>query len=37
MQIKNNYNTIWENKNKKVKGCGVFNGDIGYITSLIKN
>lgn len=34
MQIKNNYNMVWENINTKEKGMGVFNGDIGYIQKI---
>lgn len=35
MQIKNNYSTEWTNINDySVKGTGVFNGDIGKITSI---
>lgn len=36
MQIKNNYNTVWESINTKEKGCGVFNGDMGYIAAIDK-
>ncbi len=33
MQIKNNYNVEWINKETGEEGAGVFNGDIGFITS----
>lgn len=33
MQIKNNYDIVWNLKNDpSVSGSGVFNGDVGYIT-----
>ncbi len=36
MQIKNNYNIVWETQNDT--GTGVFNGDIGIITAIdLKN
>ncbi|PAB59374.1 SF1B family DNA helicase RecD2 [Anaeromicrobium sediminis] len=31
MQMKNNYNLKWKNKNSDEEGVGVFNGDFGYI------
>lgn len=31
MQVKNNYDIPWEDKEKKSSGLGVFNGDIGHI------
>ena len=34
MQVKNNYNTVWENILTKENGLGVFNGDIGFIKSI---
>ncbi|MEG2000993.1 MAG: AAA family ATPase, partial [Evtepia sp.] len=34
MQIKNNYDLIWEDHRHAVGGMGVFNGDIGQITEL---
>ncbi len=34
MQIRNNYDIIWENSDQSVKGTGVFNGDIGYIRAI---
>ena len=33
MQIKNNYDLIWQRDDGK-SGSGVFNGDVGYITSI---
>ena len=33
MQIKNNYDIIWEKDNGE-SGTGVFNGDVGYITTV---
>lgn len=35
MQIKNNYDIIWEKSNGET-GNGVFNGDIGYVTQVDK-
>lgn len=36
MQMKNDYQIVWEKKNgfEKEEGAGVFNGDIGYITAI---
>ena len=34
MQIKNNYDIIWESKNKHITGTGVFNGDVGVIVNI---
>jgi len=34
MQIRNNYDILWESPDKKVKGAGVFNGDIGIIKNI---
>lgn len=34
MQIRNNYDIIWESADKSVNGTGVYNGDIGYITAI---
>ena len=34
MQIKNNYNTEWRNKDTFAEGRGVFNGDIGFIENI---
>ena len=36
MQIKNDYQIVWEKKNgfETEEGTGVFNGDIGYITAI---
>ncbi len=33
MQIKNNYDLTWERDNGEV-GCGVYNGDVGYIDKI---
>lgn len=33
MQIKNNYDLVWERDDGK-SGSGVFNGDVGYITAI---
>ena len=33
MQIKNNYDTLWEKENGE-SGAGVYNGDIGVITDI---
>lgn len=35
MQIKNNYDIIWESSDGET-GSGVFNGDIGYVTKVEK-
>ncbi len=32
MQVKNNYNVEWINKETGEEGTGVFNGDIGFVT-----
>ena len=34
MQIRNNYDIMWENPDKRITGAGVFNGDIGIIRSI---
>lgn len=34
MQIRNNYDIIWVTADAAKSGTGVFNGDIGYITSI---
>lgn len=34
MQIKNNYDIVWQNETKTQMGTGVFNGDIGFITKI---
>ena len=34
MQIKNNYDIIWESQNKRITGTGVFNGDVGVIINI---
>ena len=34
MQIKNNYDTIWKNISTGEEGAGIYNGDVGVITSI---
>jgi len=34
MQIRNNYDIIWESPDKRFTGAGVFNGDVGVIKSI---
>lgn len=34
MQIKNNYDLEWFEVSTDVPGCGVFNGDVGYISEI---
>jgi len=34
MQIRNNYDILWESPDKRESGAGVFNGDIGIIISI---
>jgi len=34
MQIRNNYDIIWESPDKQTTGTGVFNGDIGVIKNI---
>ena len=34
MQIKNNYTIEWRNIHTQIKGEGIFNGDIGYVSSI---
>ena len=34
MQIRNNYDILWESPDKLSSGAGVFNGDIGVIKSI---
>ncbi len=34
MQIKNNYDILWQSTDHKVSGTGIFNGDIGRITQI---
>ncbi len=34
MQIKNNYDIIWKNKQTGQEGAGVFNGDVGFIRTV---
>ena len=31
MQIRNNYDALWQSADRKINGVGVFNGDIGRI------
>lgn len=37
MQIRNDYDIIWTNREQTISGAGVFNGDIGYIASIDPN
>lgn len=37
IQVKNDYDAAWINKNDASQGFGIFNGDIGIITSINKN
>jgi len=34
MQVRNNYDIIWESPDKIITGAGVFNGDVGVIVSI---
>ena len=34
MQIRNNYDIIWESPDKSISGTGVFNGDVGVIKAI---
>ncbi len=34
MQIKNNYDILWQTKDAKTVGSGIYNGDIGTIVSI---
>lgn len=34
MSVKNNYNIHWHNKETDEEGDGVFNGDVGFVTSI---
>jgi exodeoxyribonuclease V alpha subunit len=34
MQIRNNYDILWESPDKRITGSGVFNGDIGVIKEI---
>jgi len=34
MQIRNNYDIIWESPDKHITGTGVFNGDVGVIRKI---
>jgi len=34
MQIRNNYDILWESSDKLTKGAGVFNGDVGVIADI---
>ena len=36
MQIRNNYQMEWKNREDFTEGEGIFNGDIGYITAINK-
>ena len=35
MQIRNNYDLLWTTKDGNNAGVGVFNGDVGHITSIL--
>ena len=37
MQIRNNYDIIWESHDKLISGTGVFNGDVGIIKDIDHN
>ena len=37
MQIKNNYQKMWEDEDTTNSGEGIYNGDIGYITHIDKH
>ncbi|MCC8047919.1 MAG: ATP-dependent RecD-like DNA helicase [Oscillospiraceae bacterium] len=37
MQIRNNYDILWETADKSTAGAGAYNGDIGYITDIDAN
>ena len=34
MQIRNNYDALWQSADRKINGVGVFNGDIGRILQI---
>ncbi len=34
MQIRNNYDILWKKTDGAAVGCGIFNGDIGTVTSI---
>jgi len=34
MQIRNNYDIMWESPDKRITGAGVFNGDVGVILNI---
>ena len=34
MQIRNNYDILWESPDKRESGAGVFNGDIGIVKNI---
>ena len=34
MQVRNNYDIIWQTADGKTSGTGIYNGDIGYIRKL---
>ncbi|MBQ3210421.1 MAG: ATP-dependent RecD-like DNA helicase [Oscillospiraceae bacterium] len=34
MQIKNNYDILWSNREMTESGSGIYNGDIGFIVSI---
>ena len=37
MQIRNDYDIIWHNADFSEAGCGIFNGDVGYIKTIDLN
>ncbi|MDR2590075.1 MAG: ATP-dependent RecD-like DNA helicase [Oscillospiraceae bacterium] len=37
MQIKNNYDIIWQSSDKKTAGTGMFNGDVGIVLEVDHN
>jgi len=37
MQIRNNYDILWESPDKLYKGMGIFNGDVGVIKDIDLN
>jgi exodeoxyribonuclease V alpha subunit len=34
MQIRNNYDILWESPDKRIKGSGIYNGDVGVIADI---
>lgn len=37
MQVKNNYDIVWESIHSDKEGVGIYNGDIGFISKVDKN